>query len=197
MERFVLASGNRGKVAEINALVQSAGMEVVAQSAFGIDPAEETGVTFVENALVKARHAAAGSGLPAIADDSGLVVDALDGDPGVFSARYAGLGASDADNNRKLLDALTDVPLPRRTARFVCLVVLLRHPRDPLPVICQGAWEGTVLEAPRGEAGFGYDPVFLPAGSRHSAAEMTPAQKNQSSHRARAFACLMERLGRR
>ncbi|MEJ2523393.1 MAG: non-canonical purine NTP pyrophosphatase, partial [Gammaproteobacteria bacterium] len=151
----------------------------------------------VENALVKARHAAAGSGLPAIADDSGLVVDALDGDPGVFSARYAGPGASDADNNRKLLDALTDVPLPRRTARFVCLVVLLRHPRDPLPVICQGAWEGTVLEAPRGEAGFGYDPVFLPAGSRHSAAEMTPAQKNQSSHRARAFACLMERLGRR
>ncbi len=196
MERFVLASGNRGKVAEINALVQPAGMEVVPQSAFGISPAAETAATFVENALLKARHAAAGSGLPAIADDSGLVVDALDGAPGVFSARYAGPDANDADNNRKLLAELADVPPGRRTARFVCLLVLVRHPRDPLPVLCQGTWEGTVLETPRGEAGFGYDPLFLPAGSGHSAAEMTPAKKNQSSHRARAFACLMERLGR-
>lgn len=192
--RFVLASGNPGKAAEIGALLAPAGIEVVAQSAFGLAGAAETGTTFVENALLKARHASAGSGLAAIADDSGLVVDALGGEPGVHSARYAGADADDAANNRKLLEALAGVEAGRRTARFVCVVVMLRHPADPLPLVCQGTWEGSILEAPRGSGGFGYDPLFLPSGGDRSAAELEPAEKNRVSHRGRALSELIEAL---
>jgi len=192
--RFVLASGNPGKAAEIGALLAPVGIEVVAQSAFGLPGAEETGLTFLENALLKARHAAAGSGLPAIADDSGLVVDALGGEPGVHSARYAGPEADDAANNRKLLEALASVEAPHRTARFVCVVVMLRQPSDPLPLVCQGTWEGSILDAPRGCAGFGYDPLFLPAGGDRSSAELAPGEKNRISHRGRAFAELIKAL---
>ena len=194
--RFVLASGNPGKAAEIGALLAPAGIEVVAQSAFGLPGAAETADTFVENALLKARHAAAGSGLAAIADDSGLVVDALGGAPGVHSARYAGPGAGDAANNAKLLAALESVGAARRTARFVCVVVLLRDAHDPLPLICQGCWEGTIVDAPRGDGGFGYDPLFLAAGSRLTAAQLAPAEKNRVSHRGRAFAQLLDALER-
>lgn len=193
--RVVLASGNPGKAAEIGALLAPTGLEVVAQSALGIAGAEETAGTFVENALIKARHAARASGLPAIADDSGLVVDALGGEPGVHSARFAGAGAGDADNNAKLLAALAGIPAAARTARFVCVAVMLRHADDPLPLVCQGAWEGTILEAPRGRGGFGYDPLFLPAGGGRSAAELPAAEKNRVSHRGRAFARLLEALG--
>jgi len=192
--RFVLASGNPGKAAEIGALLAPVGIEVVAQSAFGLSGAEETGLTFLENALLKARHASAGSGLPAIADDSGLVVDALGGEPGVHSARYAGPDADDAANNRKLLEALAGVEAPDRTARFVCVVVMLRQPSDPLPLVCQGTWEGSILDAPRGSAGFGYDPLFLPAGGERSSAELAPGEKNRVSHRGRAFAELIRAL---
>jgi XTP/dITP diphosphohydrolase len=193
--RFVLASGNPGKAAEIEALLAPRGIEVVAQSAFGLQGAEETATTFVENALLKARHAAAGAGLPAVADDSGLVVDALGGAPGVRSARYAGPGADDADNNRALLAGLAGVPDAARTARFVCVVVLLTRPDDPLPLICQGRWDGLILAAPRGAGGFGYDPLFLPLGEQRTAAELPAAEKNRVSHRARAFAALLEALG--
>ena len=192
--RFVLASANPGKAAEIGALLAPVGIQVTAQSAFGLTGAEETGATFVENALLKARHASAGSGLAAIADDSGLVVDALGGEPGVRSARYAGADADDAANNRKLLGALAGVEAGRRTARFVCVVVMLRHPSDPLPLVCQGTWEGTILEAPRGSGGFGYDPLFLPSGGDRSSAELQPAEKNRVSHRGRAFSELIEAL---
>jgi len=192
--RFVLASGNPGKAAEIGALLAPVGIEVVAQSVFGLSGAEETGQTFLENALLKARYASAGSGLPAIADDSGLVVDALGGQPGVHSARFAGPDADDASNNRKLLEALAGVGAPDRTARFVCVVVMLRQPSDPLPLVCQGTWAGSILDAPRGSAGFGYDPLFLPAGGDRSSAELAPAEKNRISHRGRAFAKLIQAL---
>lgn len=194
LRRFVLATGNPGKAAEINALLATAGIEVSPQSAFGIAPAEENGTTFVENAIAKARHAARGSGLPALADDSGLVVDALGGEPGVHSSRYAGPDADDAANNARLLRSLQGVARGERSAHFVCVVVLLRHPADPLPVVCEGVWEGAILDAPRGGEGFGYDPLFAPTGCPGSAAELAPAQKNRLSHRGRAFARLIERL---
>lgn len=187
--RIVLASGNAGKAREIGALLAPTGIEVLSQAAFGLESAEETGLTFIENALLKARHAARGSGLPAIADDSGLVVDALGGAPGIHSARYAGTGG-DAANTARLLAALEGVPEAERTARFVCVAVFLRSPEDPLPVICQGAWEGRIGTGPRGSGGFGYDPVFLPLGERRSAAEFAPEEKNRCSHRGRAFAAL-------
>lgn len=192
--RFVLATGNPGKAAEIDALLAATGIEVVAQSAFGLAPAGEHGTTFVENAIAKARHAARGSGLPALADDSGLVVDALGGEPGVHSSRYAGPEANDAANNARLLKALKGVAPRERSARFVCVVVLMRHPGDPLPIVCEGVWEGTILTAPRGSGGFGYDPLFGPAGCPGSAAELERAEKNRLSHRGRAFALLIERL---
>lgn len=191
--RFVLATGNAGKAREIGALLGDAGIEVVSQAEFGLESAEETGATFVENALLKARHASIGSGLPAIADDSGLVVDALGGAPGIHSARYAG-GRGDAANIARLLEELGELPEEQRGARFVCLAVMLRHPADPLPLVCHGAWEGRIAPAPRGEDGFGYDPVFIPAGHACSAAELAPAEKNRLSHRGRAFACLLEGL---
>ncbi|MFU8894978.1 MAG: RdgB/HAM1 family non-canonical purine NTP pyrophosphatase [Gammaproteobacteria bacterium] len=191
--RIVLATGNAGKAREIGAMLAPAGIDIISQAEFGLESADETAVTFVENALLKARHAAAGSGLAAIADDSGLVVDALGGAPGVHSARYAGDGG-DAANIRKLLAELRDVPAARRGARFICVAVLLRHPEDPLPLVCEGRWEGVIAPAPRGEAGFGYDPVFLPRGETRSAAELPAAEKNRLSHRGHAFKALLARL---
>lgn len=191
--RLVLATGNAGKAREIAALLAPAGVAIVSQAEFDIEPAEETGATFIENAILKARHAAAGSGLPAIADDSGLVVDALGGEPGIRSARYADQGG-DAANNHKLLGALAGVPPAQRRARFVCVAVLLRHPADPLPLVCEGRWEGSIAESPRGAEGFGYDPVFVPRGDERSAAELEPGEKNRLSHRGRAFKKLLEML---
>jgi XTP/dITP diphosphohydrolase len=193
VDRLVLASGNVGKVREIGALLAPLEIELVSQAAFGLDSAEETGATFVENSLLKARHAAAGSALPAIADDSGLVVDVLGGAPGIYSARYAGDGGDEA-NVRKLLQALDGVPPALRRARFVCVAVFLRHAGDPLPLVCEGHWEGTIALAPRGHGGFGYDPVFIPLGDTRSAAELPPAEKNRLSHRGRAFTELLARL---
>ncbi|MGD9255091.1 MAG: RdgB/HAM1 family non-canonical purine NTP pyrophosphatase, partial [Chromatiales bacterium] len=161
MKQIVLASGNIGKVREINQLLSQSGFEVIPQSDFGVPEAEETGLTFIENALLKARNAAMHTGLPAIADDSGLEVDALMGAPGIYSARYAGAGASDEQNLEKLLAAMENVPDAQRTARFQCLMVCMKHAEDPTPLICQGTWEGSILREARGAHGFGYDPVFL------------------------------------
>lgn len=169
-------------------------IELVSQRELGIADAEETGPSFVENALLKARHAAAASNLPAIADDSGLEVDALDGAPGIHSARYAGPEASDADNNRKLLEALKNLPPEKRSARFQCLMVYLRHARDPTPLICQGTWEGRILEAPSGTSGFGYDPLFYVPGEDRASAELPPERKNRLSHRGQALRQLLEKL---
>jgi XTP/dITP diphosphohydrolase len=193
-DAIVLASNNAGKVGEINALLKVEQIRVVPQGQLDVPEIEETGLTFVENAILKARNAAVHSGLAAIADDSGLEVDALNGAPGIHSARYAGPGASDLDNLNKLLDALGDVPPERRTARFQCLMVYLRHAEDPTPVICQGTWEGRVLAAARGENGFGYDPVFFVPGEGCSAAELDPATKNRLSHRGQALSKLVSHL---
>ena len=194
--RVVLASSNPGKLAELSALLEPAGLRVVSQDAFGIEPLEETALTFVENALIKARAACAATGLPALADDSGVVVDALEGAPGVHSARYAGGGASDADNVAKLLEALEGVAPPERGAAFVCAIVYLRHARDPCPIVCEGIWEGRILDAPRGAGGFGYDPVFFIETLGRSAAELSRAEKNAVSHRGQALAQLLDRLAR-
>jgi len=191
---IVLASNNAGKVREINQLLAPAGISVRPQSELGIDEAEETGLSFVENAILKARHAARASGLAAIADDSGLEVDALDGAPGIYSARYAGPGADDRTNCDKLLAALDGVPEAERGARFQCVMVYLRHALDPTPLICQGTWEGRILHAPRGANGFGYDPVFLVPGLDRSAAELDADTKNRLSHRGQALSQLARRL---
>jgi XTP/dITP diphosphohydrolase len=193
-EAIVLASNNAGKAREINQLLEGTGVRVVPQGDFGVPEAEETGLTFVENAILKARNAAQHSGLPAIADDSGIEVDALHGAPGIHSARYAGPGSSDEDNLHKLLHALESVPEPRRGARFQCVLVYLRHASDPTPLICQGTWEGRILEAPRGENGFGYDPVFHVPTHGCSAAELDPAIKNELSHRGQALRRLRQLL---
>ena len=193
--RIVLASNNAGKVREINQLLSGGRITVVPQSEFGVPEAEETGLTFVENAILKARHAARLSGLPAIADDSGIEVDALRGAPGIYSARFAGPGASDEDNVNKLLAELSGVPDTERTARFQCLMVYMRHAEDPTPLICQGTWEGTILREPRGENGFGYDPVFLVPERDLSAAELDPDTKNGLSHRGQALRKLAIALG--
>jgi XTP/dITP diphosphohydrolase len=192
-ERIVLASNNAGKVREINQLLAEQNIEVVPQKEFDIPEAEETGLTFVENAILKARHAAQLSGLPAIADDSGIEVDALKGAPGIYSARYAD-GAGDRANNEKLLEALKDIPEAERTARFQCLMVYMRHAEDPTPIICQGTWEGRILTAPQGENGFGYDPVFLVPEEGCSSAELTPEVKNRLSHQGQALGRLLQAL---
>jgi len=192
--RLVLASGNAGKLAELRALLADDGIELVAQSELGVDDIEETGLTFVENALLKARHAARITGLPALADDSGLCVDALGGAPGLYSARYAGAQGDAQANIAKLLHALADIPDERRDAHFHAVVVLLRHPEDPQPIIAEGRWPGRILHAPRGARGFGYDPVFLDPQHGASAAELDPALKNRISHRGRALAALRRRL---
>lgn len=194
MSRVVLASGNPGKVREFNELLHDLHLEVVPQSSLGVVEAEETGVTFVENALLKARNAARQTGLPAIADDSGLEVDALHGAPGVRSARYAGPGASDAANLARLLGALAGVPEGARTARFQCVVVFMRHADDPTPLICQGTWEGRIASEARGVNGFGYDPVFQVPSHGCTAAELPAATKNALSHRGQALRRLVEAL---
>jgi XTP/dITP diphosphohydrolase len=194
MPRIVLASSNPGKLAEFNALLAASGLDIVAQASLGIDDAAETGCTFVENALLKARHAARASDLPALADDSGLCVAALDGAPGVYSARYAGMHGDNAANNAKLLRELAAVPDAQRGAFFICVLVLLRHADDPTPLIVEARWHGRVLRELRGVQGFGYDPLFLPDGQHVSSAELEPALKNQLSHRGQALAQLRARL---
>jgi XTP/dITP diphosphohydrolase len=193
-EAIVLASNNAGKVREINQLLEGTGIRVVPQGDFGVPEAEETGLTFVENAILKARNAAQISGLAAIADDSGIEVDALHGAPGIHSARYAGPGACDADNVAKLLHALASVPEAQRGARFQCVLVYLSHASDPTPLICQGTWEGRILESPQGENGFGYDPVFYVPPHGCSAAELDPEVKNALSHRGQALRRLRQLL---
>ena len=193
-EKIVLASNNAGKVREINQLLADQEIEVIPQKEFKIGDIEETGLTFVENAILKARHAAKESGLAAIADDSGLEVDALKGAPGIYSARFAGPGCSDQDNNDKLLKELQDVPSDGRTARFQCLLVYMRHSEDPTPIICQGTWEGRILLAPSGENGFGYDPLFFVPDQNCSSAELPPETKNQLSHRGQALRKLLTAL---
>ena len=194
MGRIVLASGNRGKLAEFNHLLADSGLDVVAQGALGVDDVEETGLTFVENALLKARHAARVTGLPALADDSGLCVDALGGAPGLYSARYAGTHGDNAANNAKLLRDLDGVPAEQRRAFFICVLVLLRHADDPAPLVAEGRWHGRVMHAPRGDGGFGYDPLFLPDGHTLGAAELDKALKNRISHRGQALVQLHARL---
>jgi len=194
-QRIVLATGNKGKVKEFSELLADQDISIVPQSDFGVPDAAETGLTFVENAILKARNAAQHTGLPAIADDSGLEVDFLNGAPGIYSARYAGDGGS-AANNAKLLEALSAVADERRGARFQCLLVYLRHADDPTPLICQGTWEGRILHAPQGEAGFGYDPLFFVPGEGCSAAELPAARKNELSHRGQALRCLLSALRR-
>lgn len=194
LPRLVLASGNEGKLREFRRLLAPLGTEVIAQSGLGIAEAPEPHITFVENALAKARHASAASGLPALADDSGICVRALGGAPGVKSARYAGDPRSDARNNAKLVADLQGIA--DRRAHFVCVLVLLRHAADPEPVIAEGVWHGRIVDVPRGTGGFGYDPHFLDEGMGLTAAELPPEQKNALSHRGRALAALLARFGR-
>lgn len=192
--KLVLASSNAGKLAELRDLLGDASIELHAQSEFGVTDAEETGLTFVENALLKARHAARATGLPSLGDDSGLCVDALDGAPGLYSARYSGGHGDSAANIAKLLAALRDVPEGARTARFVCVLAVLRHAEDPQPLIAEGVWEGRILDAPRGDGGFGYDPVFFDPARAMGAAELDAALKNRISHRGIALARLRDAL---
>ena len=193
-QRIVLASNNAGKVREFNQLLTGTDFEVLPQSEFGVMEAEETGLSFVENAILKARNAAEHTGLPAIADDSGLEVDALDSAPGIYSARYAGSGASDLQNLEKLLADIKDVPDAQRTARFQCLMVYMRHAKDPTPHIFQGTWEGRILHVPQGDNGFGYDPVFFVPTHNCSSAELEPDVKNSLSHRGQALKQLIGAL---
>jgi len=192
--KAVLASSNAGKLRELAAILAPLGYELVTQSSLGIDTPPETGSTFAENALLKARHAARLSGFPALADDSGIEVDALDGRPGVYSARYAGEGATDLANLQKMLEELRGVPLERRSARYQCIIAFARNAEDPAPLIAQGSWEGRVLSAPRGTGGFGYDPIFQPAGLDVSAAELSAEEKNARSHRGEALRALARLL---
>jgi XTP/dITP diphosphohydrolase len=195
MQRIVLASSNRGKLAEFNKLLADSHFEVIPQAELGVEDAEETGLTFVENALLKARHAARVTGLPALADDSGLCVAHLHGAPGLYSARYSG-GHGDTDaNNARLLRELEGVPQEQRGAFFICVLALLWHAEDPAPIVAEGRWHGHVLNAPRGARGFGYDPLFLPLNQTLSAAELEPEVKNRLSHRGQAMAALHARIG--
>lgn len=193
-QTIVLATDNVGKVREFASLLAGIKLCVRPQSDFAVPKAEETGLSFIENAILKARNAARHTGLAAIADDSGLEVDALNGAPGIYSARYAGPDKGDAANNAKLLEALRGVPWEARTARFRCVIAYLRHAEDPTPLIAQGTWEGLILEAPRGEHGFGYDPLFWVPTHACSAAELDAATKNALSHRGQAMRALLERL---
>jgi XTP/dITP diphosphohydrolase len=194
MKRIVLASSNAGKLKEMREILASSGLELVAQNELRIADADETASTFVENALLKARHAARASGLAALGDDSGICVDALDGAPGLYSARYAGEHGNAARNIAKLLDALRDVPDERRSAHFHCTIVLLAHADDPAPLIAEGRWHGRILHAARGEKGFGYDPVFFDPVLDAGAGELDAAIKNRVSHRGQALALLREML---
>ena len=191
-QKIVLATGNKGKVAELSQML--APYQIVPQTELGVTDADETGLTFIENAILKARHAALATGLPAIADDSGLAVDALGGAPGIYSARYAGEAATDAANITKLLSALQDIPAAQRTAQFHCVLVYLRHAEDPTPLVCHGVWHGEITLAPVGSAGFGYDPVFFIAAENCTSAELPPGRKQQLSHRGKALAQLLSQL---
>ncbi|XDF78029.1 XTP/dITP diphosphatase [Aliivibrio fischeri] len=196
MSKIVLATGNQGKVREMADILADFGFDVVAQSEYNVSDVAETGTTFIENAIIKARHAAKETGLPAIADDSGLEVDALNGAPGVYSARYSGEGATDQKNIDKMLAAMEGIPAEKRTARFHCVLVLMKHENDPTPLICHGTWEGHITTKQKGENGFGYDPIFWVSEDNCSSAELEPARKKQLSHRGQAlkklFAALKE-----
>lgn len=194
MKKVVLASNNHGKIREFNQLLQPFAFELVAQSSLGVSDIEETGATFVENALLKARHAAQVTGLPALADDSGLLVDYLNGAPGIYSARYAGKNASATDNIEKLLQTLKDVPDENRHASFYCVLVFLNSASDPAPLITDGRWPGIILREPKGHSGFGYDPIFYLPELRHTAAELAPEVKNRLSHRGMALTALVQAL---
>lgn len=195
MKKIVLASGNQGKLCEFSAMFtehfSDAAVELIPQTELGVTDADETGLSFVENAIIKARHACEITGLPALADDSGIEVDALNGAPGIYSARYSGHG--DQDNNKKLLHELASVPDDQRTARFQCVLVYMRHAKDPTPQVFQGSWEGTILTTPSGSEGFGYDPVFYVPSEKCSAADLSKEQKNKLSHRGQAIQQLLRR----
>jgi len=193
--RVVIATGNPGKVREFAQILEGCHLEAVPQSEFGVPDVPETGTTFVENAIIKARNASAHTGLPAIADDSGIEVDALDGRPGIYSARFAGAGASDQANLDKLIEEMRDVPEGERAARYQALIVYLRHAEDPTPIICQGTWEGRLLFEPVGDGGFGYDPIFYVPERGCSSAELTADEKHVLSHRGKALRELVARLG--
>ena len=192
MREIVLATGNTGKIKEMQTTLESFGFLVKSQNEFNVPEAIENGLTFIENALIKARNACKHTGLPAIADDSGIEVDALQGAPGIFSVRYAGNNASDSDNNAKLLHDLENAT--QRNARFQCVIVMLEHEHDPTPIICQGTWEGTILQQPQGDNGFGYDPLFYIPELKCSSAQLEPAKKKTISHRAQALNQLAQQL---
>ena len=194
MQRLVLASGNAGKLREFREILAPQGFELIAQGELGIPDPDETGLSFIENALLKARHASQLSGLPALADDSGLCVDALGGAPGLYSARYAGAHGNHSANTAKLLSELDGCVEHARAAFFISVIALIRHPLDPAPLVTEGRWQGRILDAPRGSGGFGYDPVFLDPASGCSAAELEPAHKHRISHRGRALAALLSEL---
>ncbi|ASU21405.1 non-canonical purine NTP pyrophosphatase [Vibrio qinghaiensis] len=194
MKKIVLATGNQGKVREMADLLVDFGFDVVAQTELNVPEAAETGTTFIENAIIKARHAAKITGLPAIADDSGLEVDYLQGAPGIYSARYAGENASDQQNLEKLLAAMEGVPDEQRTARFHCVLVFMRHENDPTPLVCHGTWQGRILHQAHGSNGFGYDPIFFVPEDNCASAELLPARKKQLSHRGKALKMLFKTL---
>ncbi|HGN0024920.1 TPA: XTP/dITP diphosphatase [Proteus mirabilis] len=194
MQKVVLATGNPGKVKELASLLADFGLDIVAQTELGVGSVEETGLTFVENALIKARHAAKVTGLPAIADDSGISVDALGGAPGIYSARYAGIEATDQQNVDKLLEAMKDIPTEKRQAQFNCVLVYLRHENDPTPLIFHGIWQGVLTHEMQGDGGFGYDPIFFIPELNCTAAQLTREQKNQYSHRGKALKLMLDAL---
>lgn len=194
MKKIVLASGNKGKLREFQDLLSDCGFKVLPQSDFFAESAAETGLTFVENAIIKARYACAKTGLPALADDSGIEVDALNGRPGIYSARYAGENATDEKNNRKLLLELKDIPALQRTARYHAVLAYMRHAEDPTPILCHGVWEGIILSEPQGEGGFGYDPLFFVPTHNCASAELSKEEKNRISHRGNAMQELLQKL---
>lgn len=194
MQKIVLATNNQGKVNELQNLLADAGFDIIAQSQFNLPDADETGLTFVENAIIKARYAAKLTGLPAIADDSGLVVEVLNGEPGIYSARYAGEHGNDESNNQKLLQALQPIPQEKRSAYFYCALVFMRHENDPTPIICLGKWNGLILNELKGKGGFGYDPLFYVPELNCTAAELTKEHKSQISHRGQALKQLIKEI---
>ncbi|ERT12031.1 XTP/dITP diphosphatase [Photorhabdus temperata] len=194
MQKVVLATGNPGKVRELAQLLADFGLDIVAQTELGVDSIEETGLTFIENAILKARHAAQITGLPAIADDSGLSVDILGGAPGIYSARYAGKDATDQQNLAKLLDTMKDIPDDQRQAQFNCVLVYMRHTEDPTPLVFHGRWAGIIAHEPAGNGGFGYDPIFYVPELGCTAAELSGEQKNAVSHRGQALKMMLDTL---